>query len=273
MAYFKITPNDLPPSYTICPPDMSFDSLWAMLDGGYFPSIIHNKRASPGVDLGSIAWLGVDEDLYEILLDGLQSLRDYEANRIVEHSGWPLQKKRPLILNFFRNFRLNIVSNRTLKGAMLTICSIILFGDQDPKKRRRLKNSLSPGSLIFQAALKVRKKVRKMGFTEFEVTGQILSKDICLLHILDLQRRMSRWEEHNRKQFFTWMECAPCYYKPFPCIGKKHQLSLLFKSDLRNLKVHPEKVDLTEHWAEFEEVRERLLDTSFTRDWPVVGSL
>nr|AIU95044.1 nonstructural protein [Uukuniemi virus] len=273
MSYFTIQNEDLPQGFTLRPHDKFYDSLWEMMDDGYFPSTIPLKTTINGVDMPSVGWLEVDEGLYDILIDGLDVLRPTDEEMIVSATGWPLEKNRALILNFFRNLRMDIIGTYTLQRSFITIMSIVLFGDQNPRLRRKKRSRVSLGKMLFDLALRMRSKIRRMKLTEVQVTGQNLVKDLCLLHILDLQKRLVTRGTIAEKRFFTTFEQAPCNYGPKRYGMKKKHMNFMFESDLKNLTVHPTLVNLEEHWITFESARERLLDTTFTKDWPVVGSL
>ncbi|AEL29695.1 nonstructural protein [Zaliv Terpeniya virus] len=273
MSYYIISEKDLPQGYSLCPINKFYNTLWDMMDDGLFPKIIPLKSSIPGVDLPSTGWLEVEEGLYDSIIHGLYSVDPIVEQRIVSAVGWPLEKKRALILNFFRYLKLDMVWTQTLRNAFLTIVSIALFGDQNPKLRRKQKSRLTPGVMLFLLAQKLRSKIRKMNLSERQVTGKNLVKDLCLIHSLNLQKRLVLRGTMVDKRFFTHFEQSPPSSKVDKHGSKNKHLKFLFDSDLDNLKVHPKFVNLEEHWEAFESVRERLLDTSFEKDWPVVGRL
>nr|AIU95040.1 nonstructural protein [Uukuniemi virus] len=272
MSYYIISEKDLPKGYSLSPINKFYNTLWDMMDDGLFPKIIPLKSSIPGVDLPSTGWLEVDEGLYDTIISGFYIVDSSTEQRIVNATGWPLEKKRALILNFFRFLKLDMVWTKTLRDAFLTIVSIALFGDQNSKKRRKQKAKLSAGTLLFMFALKLRSKINKMRLSERQITGKNLVKDLCLIHILNLQERLVLRRAMVDKRFFTHFEQSPPGTKANKHGNKPKHLQLLFDSDMSNLKVHPDHVKLDEHWEAFESVRERMLDTSFQKDWPVVGT-
>ncbi|AFH08735.1 non-structural protein [Grand Arbaud virus] len=273
MASYQIHEEDLPFGYSLSRPGMEYPTLWDMMEEGYFPRWISLDMPIFGVTNSSLGWLDVDEGLHSIILSGSINFDDDVRKRILPGIGWPLERCRPLIMNFFMYLRNDALWVVTLERMFLTIASIICFGDQKPKRRRKLKSRVSTGKMIYNVAVKVYRKARKMGLGTNQVTGKNLIKDVCLLHFLDLQERLYRRGSLQDKRIWVWFDTAETVVLNKERRHKKKHLDFPFQSDVENLKRHPGKVDIQEHWNAFPGLVERLLDVSFTKDWPAITKL
>nr|AHX25709.1 nucleoprotein [Gissar virus] len=273
MASYSIHEEDLPLGYGFPRHDTAYPTLWDMMEDGYFPRWFDIDTPTYGVSESSLGWLDVDEGLYNLILSGSINHDEEVRARILPGIGWPLESTRPLVLNFFMYLRTDALWQRTLERMFLTIASIICFGDQKPKKRRKQRSKVPVGKMMFNVAVRVFRKARKMGLDRTQVTGRNLIKDVCLIHFLDLQNRLYVRSSLKDKRIWMWFDTAETVIENKERKHKKKHLDLLFPSDVENLKRHPNHVNLEDHWKAFPELRERLLDTAFGKDWPAIQRL
>ncbi|AFH08739.1 non-structural protein [Murre virus] len=272
MPDIRISEEDLPPGFV---PIIGIDlveTIWELIDEKMFPANIYVDDIQECISYGSMGWFLIDNQIYQLLCSAYWESDYGERDPLISCAGWPLERPRPLIVNLYRCYISRFISSARLLKMLKTAMGIILFGDQNARKRRKLMSRISLGQAVFQTYMAISKKMSKMRLNREAISGRNIISDICLMHFLDLQARYVRREKLSIKwscqTFVTHQDPEEKARKK----KKRNQLFLPFLCDAQNLKRSPERVDFTEHLIQSEHLRTIWLDVSWTKDWPVVGT-
>ncbi|AEL29678.1 nonstructural protein [Precarious point virus] len=275
MDYIKIKKEDLPPGVSPEPSLWQSKTIWQMMDSGRFPKVFHLCGVGFSVMENSLAWLILDEGIFTYLKDGLWYKQMVGEDPFLDCVGWPLERPRPLILNMYRYYKHGLVPQDKLAAMMKTIIGIILFGDQNPKKRKKEMKKISMGTAIFRTYQALRRQLERQDLCEDSVTGKNLLTDIVLVHALNMQDRFLKRSTVILKRIILAKKHGGAEGKTNKKEKKlkKGQLKFPFESDKENLLLPPHLVDLSEHFKAFPEARAQMLSTSWGPDWPAIQSL